>query len=320
MSDEIFTVCSCGEDHYNELLSFWEAVVCGSGFFRETADIQFYKSLLYDKYFPAACLFAVRTNGERIVALMGISDDLIGMLLVAPGERRKGYGKRLLDFAVHDKQVKRGNVYEWDEQTLHFYLGQGFDVTGRETTDFTGRSFPVLYLELVRPLSSRLSVRFHMEDIQAILCEIRYNETRREELYRLIYDEDDIVAYQALWVCSHFSVSGQTWLQEKQNELIEEVLACPHAGKRRILLQLLEKQSYQQTPRVDFLDFCLEHMLAVQELPGVQSLCIKLACKLCRPFPELLQEFKAMLELADRNSLSAATKSVIRNTLKKMPL
>ena len=146
MSHEIFTVCSCGKDHYNELLSFGEAVVCGSGFFHETADIQFYKSLLYDKYFP------------------------------------------------------------------------------------------VLHLELVRPLSSRLSVRFHMEDIQAILWELRYSEARREELYRLIYDEDDVVAYQALWVCSHFLVSGQAWLQEKQNELIEEVLVCPHAGRTAYII------------------------------------------------------------------------------------
>ena len=54
-------------------------------------------------------------------------------------------------------------------------------------------------------LRARLSERVHIENIREILHYIQDNERLREEIYRLIYDEDSIVSYQALWVCTHFS-------------------------------------------------------------------------------------------------------------------
>ncbi|MDD3036660.1 hypothetical protein [Bacteroides sp.] len=170
------------------------------------------------------------------------------------------------------------------------------------------------------PFANQLSKRFHIEDIHSLIYQIKYNNSRKEELYQLIFDKDNYISYQALWTCSHFPPSERKWLEGKQEELINEVLRCPHSGKRRILLQLLEKQSFKDASRVDFLDFCLNHMLSKQEPPGIQSLCIKLAYKLCQPIPELLKEFWMTIEIAKEERMSPAIASVIRNISKKIKL
>ena len=120
-------------------------------------------------------------------------------------------------------------------------------------------------------LRARLSERVHIENIREILHYIQDDERLREEIYRLIYDEDSIVSYQALWVCTHFSKPEVEWLSGKQNELIDAALTCPHSGKRRMLLNLLCQQPLADPPRVDLLDFCIERMVSRQEPPGVQS-------------------------------------------------
>ena len=47
-------------------------------------------------------------------------------------------------------------------------------------------------------LRARLSERVHIEDIREILHFIQDDEQLREEVYQFIFDEDDIVSYQAL--------------------------------------------------------------------------------------------------------------------------
>lgn len=54
-------------------------------------------------------------------------------------------------------------------------------------------------------LRTQLATRFHIENIRELLHYIKEDERLREEIYRLIFDEDDVVSYQALWVCTHFS-------------------------------------------------------------------------------------------------------------------
>lgn len=85
-------------------------------------------------------------------------------------------------------------------------------------------------------LRARLSERVHIEDIREILHFIQDDEQLREEVYQFIFDEDDIVSYQALWVCTHFSKEDVEWLSRRQNELIDAAMPCPHSGKRRMLL------------------------------------------------------------------------------------
>lgn len=164
---------------------------------------------------------------------------------------------------------------------------------------------------------AKLSERIEMEDINEILRLTHDNDTHKQELYHLLLDDNEAIGYHAAWIFTHFSREDNKWLYDKQDELIDEVVASRHGGKRRVILNLLYKQPFGNPPRVDFLDFCLERMLSVQELPGVQSLCMKIAYELCRPIPELMQELKTSLEMME-GELCPAIRTVRKNILKAM--
>lgn len=166
-------------------------------------------------------------------------------------------------------------------------------------------------------LRDKLSGRIGMRDISMILHLTRQSNKRKQEVYDLLFDEDESIGYHAGWILTHFLPEDNKWLYSKQDELIGEVLTCRHGGKRRIILNLLYKQPLGDPLKVDFLDFCLERMLSIEELPGVQSLCMKIAYELCRPIPELAQELKTMLEMLE-GDLTPAIRTVRKNILNAM--
>lgn len=164
---------------------------------------------------------------------------------------------------------------------------------------------------------ARLSQRIGMDDINEILRLTHDSDARRQELYDLVIGEDEIIGYHAAWIFTHFSPQDNEWLYNKQDRLIDEVLLCKHGGKRRVMLNLLYRQPFPNPPRVDFLDFCLERMISSEELPGVKSLCMKIAYELCRPIPELMQELKTMLAMME-GDLVPSIRAVRKNILKAM--
>jgi hypothetical protein len=164
-------------------------------------------------------------------------------------------------------------------------------------------------------LKAKLSERIGMNDIHEILRLTETSDIRKQELYDLILGDDEKIGYHAAWVFTHFSSEANKWLYKKQNELIDEVLVCKHGGKRRVILNLLYKQPLADSLRVDFLDFCLNRMLSAQELPGVQSLCMKIAYELCHTVPELTQELKTTLEMME-GELCPAIRTIRKNILR----
>lgn len=165
--------------------------------------------------------------------------------------------------------------------------------------------------------NTKLSERIGMNDINEILRLTHDSDTRKQELYNLVIGEDEVIGYHAAWIFTHFSSQDNEWLYNKQDQLIDEVLACKHGGKRRVMLNLLYRQPFPNPPRVDFLDFCLGQMMSSEELPGVKSLCMKIAYELCRPIPELEQELKTMLAMME-GDLVPSIQAVRRNILKAM--
>ena len=167
-------------------------------------------------------------------------------------------------------------------------------------------------------LKAKLSRRFGMTEIHEIVFLTQGNNERKRELYDLLFDEDDLVAYQASWVFTHFSAYDNEWLYDKQDELINEVLTCSHTGKRRLLMTLLFRQPLSDPPRIDFLDFCLEKMMSIKEPPAVQTLSMKLAYEMCRSIPELLQEFRVLLDMMEPDLLEISMRTARKNVLKFM--
>ena len=164
---------------------------------------------------------------------------------------------------------------------------------------------------------TKLSQRIGMDDINEILRLTHDSDSRKQELYDLVIGDDEAIGYHATWIFTHFSSRDNEWLYNKQDQLIDNVLICKHGGKRRVMLNLLYRQPFPNPPRVDFLDFCLERMMSSEELPGVKSLCMKIAYELCRPIPELMQELKTMLAMME-GDLVPSIQAVRKNILKAM--
>jgi len=170
-------------------------------------------------------------------------------------------------------------------------------------------------------LHTMLSDRIDMNDIHAICCYTQggENDARKEELYRVMMDDEGRAGGNAAWIFSHFALTENEWLYSKQLELIDAVMCTKSTTKRRIMMVLLERQPFTVSGfRADYLDFCLEHMAMLEEPYGVRALCMKQAFVQCSLVPELLPELEATLELMDDNFLSPGLRTAKRNILKKM--
>ena len=132
----------------DELVEVWEASVRSTHHFLAEKDILFFKPLVRNKYIPVVELYTIRNEQNRIAAFMGLSDELIEMLFVHPKEQGKGYGKQLIEFAIHNRRIFKVDVNEQNEKATSFYLNRGFDIAGRDETDPSGNPFPILHLSL----------------------------------------------------------------------------------------------------------------------------------------------------------------------------
>ena len=67
--------------------------------------------------------------------------------------------------------------------------------------------------------------------------------------------------------------------------------------------------------RTDFLDFCFDHMVSIEEFPGIQTLCMKLAYRMCSFYPELMGELKRILEAMETAYYKPAVKCLRKRIL-----
>ena len=67
--------------------------------------------------------------------------------------------------------------------------------------------------------------------------------------------------------------------------------------------------------RTDLLDFCFDHMMDIAEFPGVQTLCMKLAYRMCNFYPELMEEFKRIVDAMEIDYYKPAVKGLRANIL-----
>ena len=166
-----------------------------------------------------------------------------------------------------------------------------------------------------------LSQRIDMNDIEAIRVYThgKENDFRKEELYRVMMDDEGRAGGNAVWIFSHFTEEDNEWLFSKQQELIDAVMSTESITKRRIMMVLLERQPFDSEGfRGDYLDFCLEHMASLQEPYGIRALCMKQAFVQCSLVPDLLPELEATLECMEDQYLSPGLRTAKRNVLKKM--
>ena len=128
---------------------------------------------------------------------------------------------------------------------------------------------------------------------------------------RYMYDKDYRVARIALWSLTKASDEELSQLRVIYDELIDLAMTTENSAVRRLSLNLVERLKMNEDEiRTDFLDFCMEHMVDIEEFPGTQTLCMKLAYRMCRFYPELLGEFMRTIEAMQIEYYKAAVKGL----------
>ncbi len=157
--------------------------------------------------------------------------------------------------------------------------------------------------------------RFGEEDALGILHYLQ--ETKSFASFaEYLFDADNKVSRNAAWVLTKATDNELMELMPLYNRLIDLVLSTENTSLRRLTLNILERLPMtEDSLRTDFLDFCLEHMLSLDEPPGVQSLCMKLSYLMCRFYPELMDELNRSLEMMDTSFYKPAVICIRRRIL-----
>ena len=157
----------------------------------------------------------------------------------------------------------------------------------------------------------RLRQTFSEGGAQEIYQEVKTTGDFLGFAHRYAFSLDYRVARSALWGLTKASREELYQLQVILNEFIDQAMQTDNSSVRRLSLNIVERlQITEDNLRTDFLDFCFEHMMDVEEYPGIQSVCMKLAFRMCKLYPELMDELKRTLEAMEIDYYKPAVKCV----------
>ena len=168
----------------------------------------------------------------------------------------------------------------------------------------------------------RLRQTFSEGGAQEIYQEVKASGDFLGFAHRYAFSEDYRVARSALWGFTKASKEELSQLQAILNEFIDQAMQTDNSSVRRLSLNVIERlrvgehssgmrlKMSEDDLRTDFLDFCFEHMMDVEEYPGIQSVCMKLAFRMCSFYPELMDELKRTIEAMEIDYYKPAVKCV----------
>ena len=164
--------------------------------------------------------------------------------------------------------------------------------------------------------SERLKQTFSEGGAQEIYQEVKATGNFLGFARRYIFDSDYRVARSALWGLTKATNEELSDLQVILNELIDKAMQTENSSVRRLTLNIIERLTLEEDDmRTDFLDFCFEHMVSIEEYPGTQTLCMKLAYRMCTFYPELMDELMRTLEAMEIDYYKPAVKGLRKKIL-----
>lgn len=144
---KIIEVSERSDGLVRKLLSVWEKSVRATHFFLSDGEINAIKEYVPQALRGVARLVVAENEEGKPVAFMGVEDGSLEMLFIAPEERGKGLGKKLLCVGMEEYGVERLAVNEQNPQARGFYERMGFYVYERTETDGQGNPYPLLHMK-----------------------------------------------------------------------------------------------------------------------------------------------------------------------------
>ena len=129
------------------LTNVWERSVRATHQFLSTAEIDAIKEDIPKALQTVEHLILAMDESGEPIGFMGIAGKKLEMLFLAPEERGKGLGKKLIRYGIETFGVNEVTVNEQNPDAVSFYKKMGFSVYKRTEVDEEGRPYPLLWMK-----------------------------------------------------------------------------------------------------------------------------------------------------------------------------
>lgn len=146
------SIVTAEEGEFDRITELWEASVRATHHFLPESDIDWLRPRIRHEFLQAVKLRVFKNGGGEILGFVGVAEGKVEMLFIRPDARGQGVGAALLRHAVDGMGATAVDVNEQNPQAIGFYLHQGFEVVGRSDLDGLGKPYPLLHMQLARPV------------------------------------------------------------------------------------------------------------------------------------------------------------------------
>lgn len=144
---KIVEVSHRGPQLVAQLEAVWDNSVRKTHLFLSPAEISKIKNYVPQALRQVEHLIVAEEGAP--VAFMGVEKGRLEMLFVAPQERGKGLGRRLVQYALAHYGLRELTVNEQNPQAVEFYEHLGFITYKRTDYDEQGNPYPLLYMKYI---------------------------------------------------------------------------------------------------------------------------------------------------------------------------
>ena len=208
-------------DLIRQLLEVWEGSVRATHLFLSEDEINHIKEYVPQALDSIAHLVIAEDGDGRPVAFMGVEDGSLEMLFIAPQERGKGLGKRLLQYGIENYGLKRLAVNEQNPQAKGFYEHMGFQVYKRTELDEQGNPYPLLYMSLAKKPSEK-KYRAVFLDVDGTLLDFNQAEAEGMKVVLKAYGFEPTKERLRLY----HEIDDRAWAAFERGEVTKEKLVC----------------------------------------------------------------------------------------------
>ena len=165
---------------------------------------------------------------------------------------------------------------------------------------------------LMPPLDNRLS----KAQVMALAGNLRHDECGIEAMFTQMKQTNNAqVANNVAWVLSHLSKEDkEIYLLPHYVELVDMATSTKLHIRRGLVLSIFADLPINEL-NGKLLNYCLMHLADHKESNSSRSMMIKLAARMCKPYPELCQELMLCLDMIPQD-ISPSIAAAKRNALK----
>lgn len=146
---EIVDISDRNSDLIKELTALWRQSVMQTHTFLTGKDIDEIENYVPQALKSVEHLIVAQNNCDYL-GFMGVEQQRLEMLFLAPQYIRQGIGRKLMEYGVENYQISEVTVNEQNPHAVGFYEHLGFKTYKRTATDEQGRPFPLLYMKKFR--------------------------------------------------------------------------------------------------------------------------------------------------------------------------